>query len=158
MTTSRGFTLLTAVILASVVLALGIALLDIAYKQIVLASTAKNSQYAFYAADTGLECALYYDQQQAQFDYSGLASNSISCNNGQSISLITAPNSSTQDTVAGVRTTAFDIPCTTGGSSVLAHVTVTKASNGATVIYSTGYSSCNTSDTRRIERGLKVTY
>ncbi len=62
--TQRGFALLIAVIFMSVMLSFGLALGSLAYKQAVLASSAVESQYAFYAADAGLECALYADQQQ----------------------------------------------------------------------------------------------
>ena len=64
---SRGFVLLIAVIFMSVMLTFGLALGSLAYKQQVLASSAVESQYAFYAADAGLECALYADQQAGAF-------------------------------------------------------------------------------------------
>ncbi len=53
----------------SVMLAFGLALGSLSYKQQVLASSSIESQYAFYAADAGLECALYADQQQNLFAY-----------------------------------------------------------------------------------------
>ncbi|MHB8660534.1 MAG: pilus assembly PilX family protein [Minisyncoccota bacterium] len=65
----RGFALLLAVIFMAVVLSFGLALSSLGYKQEVLASTAIESQYAFYAADAALECALYADQQQADYTY-----------------------------------------------------------------------------------------
>lgn len=66
---NRGFALLISIIFMSVMLAFGLALGSIAYKQQVLASSAVQSHYAFYAADAGLECALYADQQQNRFAY-----------------------------------------------------------------------------------------
>lgn len=62
-----GFTLLIAAIFMSVMLTFGIALSSIGYKQQVLASLAIESQYAFYAANAALECALYADRQQGLF-------------------------------------------------------------------------------------------
>ena len=53
-----GFALLVAVIFISVVLSLGVALSSLGYKQLILASGGTRSQYAFYAADAALECAL----------------------------------------------------------------------------------------------------
>lgn len=64
-----GFALLIAVIFMSVMLTFGLVLGSIAYKQQVLASSAIASQYAYYAADAGLECLLYYDQQLNAFAY-----------------------------------------------------------------------------------------
>lgn len=66
----RGFALLIAIIFMSVMLSFGLALGSLGYKQQVLASSAIGSQYAFYAADAALECALYADQQQNLFEYS----------------------------------------------------------------------------------------
>ena len=71
----RGFALLIAVIFMSVMLTFGLALGSLGYKQSVLASGAVESQYAFYAADAGLECALYADQQLNQFSYASHDSN-----------------------------------------------------------------------------------
>jgi len=56
-----GFTLLLAALVASVVLALGAAIFQIAQKQLTLSSIGRDSQFAFYAADTAAECALYWD-------------------------------------------------------------------------------------------------
>lgn len=55
----RGFTLLLAALIASLMTALGIAMFTIAQKEVRLSSVARDSQFAFYAADAGAECALY---------------------------------------------------------------------------------------------------
>ncbi len=64
----RGFTILLAALIASLVLALGIAVFSIAQKELILSSTGRNSELAFYAADTGAECALYWDMRHSAFD------------------------------------------------------------------------------------------
>ena len=56
-----GFTLLIAALVASVVLALGASIFDLAQKEVTLSSIGRDSQFAFYAADTAAECALYWD-------------------------------------------------------------------------------------------------
>ncbi|MGB4076230.1 MAG: hypothetical protein WBK28_00810 [Minisyncoccia bacterium] len=150
----RGFTLLIAVILASVSLSIGLALLDIAYKQVILASAARQSQVAFYAADTAMECALYNDQIGNAFAYSiPTGTNNITCNGHAIPVTFTSPSS-------GTRTRTFFVPCSppAGATTELARVTIYKESNAATGIYVEGYNVCASSDTRRIERGLKVTY
>jgi hypothetical protein len=60
----RGFTLFIAIVLATVALTVTLALTSLAYKSLLLSSSARESQYAFYNADTALECALYYDSGQ----------------------------------------------------------------------------------------------
>ena len=66
----RGFALLIAVIFMSVMLALGVILGSLGYKQQLLASSSIESQYAFYAADAALECGLYADQKLNLFAFS----------------------------------------------------------------------------------------
>lgn len=63
----KGFTILLAALIASLVLALGISVFTIAQKQVILASISRSSQYAFYAADTAAECALYWDMRHNHF-------------------------------------------------------------------------------------------
>ena len=153
----RGVTLLVAVILSSVVLSVALALLDVAYKQQLLASTAKQSQYAFYNADTVMECALYWDQRQNAFDYtSPLASGSVTCKNLPLLNYVSSLNGST-------RTTTFNVTCS--GSDVRGTMTIVKTNGSSfcagtsySCLYATGYSSCDATDPRRIERGLKVLY
>ncbi len=56
-----GFLLLTAILISTVVLSVGISMASIAYKELTLSITARDSMYAFYAADAGAECASYWD-------------------------------------------------------------------------------------------------
>ncbi len=57
----RGFVLAFSLLISSIVLALAFGIFNILLKQIVLTSSARDSQIAFYAADAGAECALYWD-------------------------------------------------------------------------------------------------
>jgi hypothetical protein len=151
----RGVTLLIAVILSSVVLSVALALLDISYKQILLASSAKQSQYAFYSADSVMECGLYWDQQKDAFDFTATSylTSGISCSDPSGTAHTIVPTTSLSGTT---RTSVVTIPCTPSGTA--GTVTIYKAPNGDTSIFATGYSTCDASDPRRIERGLKVTY
>jgi len=150
----RGFTLLIAVILTSVILSVGLALLDIALKQVTLSSTARQSQYAFYAADSAMECALYWDQQQNAFGYS-IPLTSIRCG------AVDMPVTSSIS--GGMQTSEFSIPCPGGESAV---VKVYKSGGSATCnagsakscLYASGYNVCSAANPKRIERGLKVFY
>lgn len=57
-----GFTLLFASLIGALVIAVGLAILDITLKQLLLASAGRESQQAFYSADAGTECALFLDR------------------------------------------------------------------------------------------------
>jgi hypothetical protein len=64
----KGYALLFAVLVASVVLGVGVSILNIARKEILLTTGAAQSQYAFAAADAGYECAVYQDYQKSAFN------------------------------------------------------------------------------------------
>lgn len=67
----KGFVALFAVLMAAIILAIVVGLSSVAYKEAVLTSSAREGQYAFFAADTGAECALYADKQGAFVGVSG---------------------------------------------------------------------------------------
>ncbi len=56
----RGITLLISVLMVSVVLAVGIGVYNRTYKELYFSSFWKQTQLALSAADSGLECALYW--------------------------------------------------------------------------------------------------
>lgn len=60
---NSGFTLFYAVLVSSLLLALGLAIFNITYKELILSAGARESATAFYAADSGLECALFWDRK-----------------------------------------------------------------------------------------------
>lgn len=158
----RGFTLLISVIFMSVMLSFGLALGSLAYKQQVLASGAIASQYAFYAADTALECALYADQQQGLFAYARYDGNpkSITCD-GTTVAAVQMP-----PTVSQLITT---VRLSLDSGVRCADVTVYKYSvpqppnNTTTYLFSTGYDvSCdrvaNPGNARFASRGVSAHY
>lgn len=154
-----GFALLIAVIFMSVMLAFGLALGSLAYKQQVLASTAIQSQYAFYAADAGLECALYADQQQGLFAYvSDLSAPApvLSCDGAPAISASVLSHTGSQWVIAERLSLDSNKRC--------ADITVYKQkNNGTNYFFSQGYDvSCATvaapSGARFVSRGLSAHY
>ena len=60
---SKGYTLLFAVIVASVTLAIGVSILTISKKEFLLSSAARESSISFYVADACFECAMYQNDQ-----------------------------------------------------------------------------------------------
>lgn len=57
----KGFALLVAILISSVVLAIGLSMLNITLKQYVFSGIGRESEIAFYATDAGMECVLYWD-------------------------------------------------------------------------------------------------
>lgn len=158
--TQRGFALLVAVIFMSVMLTLGLTLGSLAYKQQVLASGAVESQYAFYAADAALECALHADQQQNLFAYQAdpdTPAPAMVCDNSAPLSAAVLSHTETRWIISTRLSLDSDRRC--------ADVTVYKpAPNaGTTYLFSEGYNvSCNTvaspDGARFVSRGLDAQY
>src|SRR3989344_615182 len=145
-----GFTLLLAVIITGTLLVIAAGITALAVKQSLIAVAGRDSQRAFYAADTGLECALYWDVKNpsgfSAFDPS--TGSTIYCNRDSS-------NPGNQWVVGGSSASTFtinflpDLQC--------AVVTVTKQGL-ATTIESLGYNTCSAGNPRRVERAIRARY
>lgn len=135
----KGATLLIAVIMASVMLSVGLGVYQRTYKELYFASFWKQVQLAFAAADSGFECALYWDLHPPIFPAQA------SCSGGAPFDW------------QSVSWSLPDIVISNGGC---AKVTITKPSpNGSSVrIESRGYNTCDTANQRRVERGLRIDY
>ncbi|HEY4488115.1 MAG TPA: hypothetical protein VJB97_01185 [Candidatus Paceibacterota bacterium] len=152
----RGFALLIATVLSSIALAVGLAVTDVVYRQVVLSSAAKQSQYAFYAADSALECALYFDQQEGTFAYQASPPEdvSISCAaSGGAVPVSFVVSEPSADTLR------FSSDWFSASAPpACARLTVLKESTGAADIFAEGANTCDLSSTRAIERGVRVNY
>lgn len=147
---NRGFILPFAVLLSGVILAIGLSTFNIIIKEVILSSSGRESQFAFYSADTGAECALYWDAKQGIFPTSSqstLYTGSALCGG---VSIIPFSSSAGNSNAA---TTTFNV---TSGD-YCAKVTVAKFGLN-TKIESEGYNTCSTADPRRVERAIRVTY
>ena len=171
---NRGMTIFIAVVVMGILLFISFAIVNIAMKSTLFASSGRDSQFAFYAGDAGLECALYWD---AKFDPSKFATSTggspINCG-GAGISTGAAiSGTSTPARIGGGGDTnpasTFGFIMNTGSNSV-SHCTVVtvlkyyddRDNNGedelVTYIKSRGYNTCADGHPRRIERGIEVTY
>ena len=157
-----GFTLLFSVLASSLLLAVGLAIFNVALKEAILSSAAKDSQLAFYAADTGVECALYWDLQASPpgsaFDPTAVGS-SITCGSRTiSTGSQTVPTDPSQPSqIGGAGTSIFFLDFSPSADSC-AIVTVDKANPPLTTVESRGFNMCQTGSTRRVERAIRVTY
>lgn len=162
---TSGFTLLIAIITTSMLLIISFVVINVALKQLILANANKESQHAFYAADGGTECAVYWDLVDSTLSrFATTTPGSITCN-GQTISTNsqTVPTLpiGTMSLVGGGGdlnpTSIFKIDFTEG----CAIVRVTKSYTGntlVTIIDSRGYNTCDVNASRRYERGVVMSY
>jgi len=175
---SAGFVLSFSVLIAGVLLSIGLAMFSITLKELILSSGGRESQFAFYAADTGGECALYWDIKHPGYSGSAFApltdsgtsssyrsplppESGLECNSEDISDPATGwdPNSGWDVTADGTATTTvFDMDFDNGACAT---VTVKKTLTG-TRIDALGYNSCpppgGQSSDRRVERGLRITY
>ncbi len=147
----RGFTLLFAVLVGSILFSMGIAVANVAVKEIVLSASAKHSAEAFYAADGGAECALYWDlREPGTFPQTGSSPRprvSIVCG-GVTVSLEFSSGAST----------AFSVPFYSSCTEVLV-IKGASGGGGDTIIESRGRNICGSGDNpARAERALRVRY
>lgn len=165
LTKQSGMTLFMAVTIMAILLFISFAVVNIAIKSTTFANLGKESQYAFYAADAGIECAIYWDRfTPSKFDIDTPGS-PIFCADLTPISTGGAiPGTSTTAFIGGGgpgnRTSRFGFNLNQGSNPMpyCAIVTVTKNADGTTYIKSRGYNTCDTNHPRRIERGVEVTY
>ena len=74
-----GFALLISLIVVSVVLSVGLVILDLTIKQVRLAATTADSETAFHAANAGMECARYWRRNLDDAALLGGNINSVEC-------------------------------------------------------------------------------
>ena len=63
----KGFVVLFTVLIASIVLLMALGISNIAAKEVLLSIQARDAARAFFAADAGMECALYQDKSAGVF-------------------------------------------------------------------------------------------
>lgn len=170
----RGVVILFAILLVSIVLTVGLTLLNITLRQLVLSSLARESQFAFYAADSARNCARYYDSidpaDQRPFGYfttsGGLlyvppTVTSLDC--GASATMLPAVDG--PDTITFKFVVAFNDGANPAKTSC-ANVTIVKFKDtGKTDIKSRGYNShgsnnfdCYQPGDRTVERASSMVY
>lgn len=172
-----GFTLLYASMVAGLLLAIGAAILDVTLKEITLSSAGSQSQFAFYNADTGTECARYLDRVSRTQDCpSGLFQGPFDTGNTNSLSSCnpTKEEDITKFTCLGVapeinlpNQVPYPTTITDGSGNATTtwefYIDTSSSDNPATdnvcfdiVINKTGNSSSNAENTQIISRGYNT--
>ncbi len=158
---NRGFVLLFAVMLSSIILAIALGVENIALKEINFGTSARETNNAFFAADTGAECALFNDKSNTSVFALDGTGTFPSCLGSQ------IPFSSPVVTDTSSATYYFIIPELGSASISCANVSVKKEDNLdgtiTTTVTSKGYNngggqgSCIPTS-NSVERELQVIY
>jgi hypothetical protein len=138
-----------AVLISSVLLSLGYEIYNLAVKEVTLSSSGRESQFAFFAADTGVECALHAD---SQLDAFATTSALIELDCGTATSTLSRELSGTD------YITRFGITLGSGTRTQCVDVVVTREDPKRTRIESYGHNTCVIGSPLRLERAIRVTY
>lgn len=157
----KGFAMLFSVLVSSLLVAIGLSIFNITLKELTISTAGRESQIAFYAANSGMECALYWQFKQDAFatstsDISRATDIDAKCNdsrvNGNAEIIFDNSNSATTEKKdVYVDTADTNGPCF--------DIRVERSASGGkltTIIKSQGRNICATSG-RRVERGLQAT-
>ena len=151
---NAGFVLLFAVTLSSILLAVALGVASIAEKEIKFGTSIRETNDAFLAADTGIECAIFHDKSSATaFPLEGQET-SINC-----------ASSNIPIIWNGIHNFAIEGLGSAGDSCAKVNVIkeeLTELSVIKTTIISKGYNigdvGCEDPGTDRIEREIQVSY
>ena len=154
----KGFTLFIAIVIMGSLLLITTGIVNLAVRHSVISQAGRESQYAFYAADTGVECALYWDinNPSGSSAFSTTTQSTIDCNKDGN-----NPGNEWND-VGGNPSSTFTIYFEP--DPFCATVTVTKVTNlnwpfiEQTIIESKGHNTCDLSNPRRVERAIRASY
>ena len=147
----RAFTLLMSVLISSILLAIGYEIYNLASKEVILSASGRESQFAFFAADTGVECALWADSKLDAFaTTSEVTVTQLDCGN--------VASDLTRQTVGTDYITTFQMTLGGGTHTQCVDVRVTREDPKRTIIESFGHNTCNVQSKLRLERAIRVTY
>jgi hypothetical protein len=174
---NRGFTIFFATLVASLALAIGIAIYDIMVRQLDLSTTVTQSQSAIFAADSGVECALYWDSKYsiggsvfATSSASAPPSSGVQCGVADIAAQGTPPTpfapsptgwgpwSVIASPVAATTTFTLTFPPYTYCVRVEVSKFIKDDGSIATEIYSHGFNTCAANGQTQLERELQVNY
>jgi hypothetical protein len=152
----KGVALLFSILLSSVLFTVATGIIKIALEEVKFNAPLRDAGEAFFAADIGVECAMYNDTVNA-FKADGTAPGSINCVFQQSIS------------ITGNNPWTFAIGGLGNSGNACAQVTIEKTFDGNdppnllnTKIISRGHTNgdlnCNPSSFNRAERVIEVNY
>ena len=161
---TRGIALYIAVTVTAVLVLVSFAIISIALRTVSISSAGKDSQEAFYAADSGSECAIFWDVKNptnpGQSAFSTTTSQVIYCNQDPTNNPIN-PTFPTNTVGGGQSNATSTFHLTFLPKPYCADVTVVKGYNGTvrtTKIESKGYNTCDTTSPLRVQRAIRVNY
>ena len=142
---NSGFILPLAVLITSIILSMSFTIFILVFSSIKFSALGRDSQVAFYAADGGVECALFWDIKFNAFDPTN-PRGTVDCAEKEDVPVTENP--------AGV----FSFSLTGLPNGSCAEVEIDKSEFPVTVVRSRGHNTCDAGRSDRAERALEVSY
>jgi len=165
----RGFVLLLTLIIIGAILSATSMMYTLQIKQLKLNVVSKESVTAYYTAEAGAECALYWFLRGGIFEdvFGGAQAGHVTIPDPTDETTLADPTLRTSATCKGATLdlvtpgtppgTGFWFGGNPGDPQPCAFVTVTTNLNALTIFRSRGYNTCNTSEFQ-VERGFQMQY
>ncbi len=165
----KGYAILFTVVVIGIISVIAIGLSNTTYKQLILSSTAKDSQVSYYQSDTATECALYADTGGALGPIEASGTGQISCGldkngNLSKLDVTYTLNGTTKSYVAKPDTYPSGDSCYMFTINKVSQDTPGPANPGSnittiiTTLDASGYNICDTANPRTVERTIEVRY
>ncbi len=158
---SQGFVILFTILIASIIMVIGLGMYSVAIRETVISGTSREAQYAFYASDAGVECALYIQRLDNDASTSIFGGSAGSFNCGPLGVRVTGSGTTVDPYAFNVLVDRDRKTC----AKVSVYDTTTLLGVRARRIVSQGYNVCNLGDATPIvsnpilvERDLDILY
>jgi Tfp pilus assembly protein PilX len=162
--TEKGFVLVYALVIMIAVMTVSATILTIYIKELKLSGIGRESVIAYYAAESGAECAFYWFSKGAKFDQTGV----IGYEDLDGLASTTPTPVDAECMGEHIDADSGSLPTGTflweavpgDNTQPCAEVTVTPndpSAGGKTSIRSRGYNVCGTANLR-VERGFEILY
>ncbi|MFA7252449.1 MAG: hypothetical protein WC027_01175 [Candidatus Paceibacterota bacterium] len=161
---NKGFALLFSVLLSSLLLTIGLSIFSIALKELSISTAVRQSVHAFYAADSGRECAIYWDVKGGQIPtiVNDQIQGTIACGSLTNVSVSSDDGGATSRIPDTTTKTIRIMSDVVGGDYANFYVDIQKDWNDPiledrikTTVTAYGYDSANDD---RVERAIEQTY
>lgn len=144
MKSQKGYALLFTIMIISVITVITAGLINASTKQLILSSLAKDSQVAFYQADTAADCAFYFDLVKIEKEGDVVDGSTWSCG-GHEL------------TVSG-KLSKYKLVSIPDGNNPCFNIEVSRDPLKETLVTATGYNTCNFSSPKVVQRKIEVRY
>jgi hypothetical protein len=158
-TKENGYAILFTVIVVTIISLIAFGISNSSYRQMVLSAVAKDSQVAFYQADTAVECALYSDFIQDIFSQASSTPSTLNCG-------VQGSSDKPYELIIETKNpgSEYDLFPVDQGSLPCFEISVRKTIPGSptdpilTELKGRGYNNCDKTNTRTVQREIEVNY